>query len=61
VDEDVIANVELKEGSNVLVLKVINETRDWCACVRLTDRRGKPVAGVKVALSPPSEIDPISN
>jgi hypothetical protein len=53
IDEDVIANVALKQGSNVLVLKVINETRDWSACVRLTDGRGKPVANVKVALTPP--------
>jgi hypothetical protein len=52
-DEDVLANVALRQGSNVLILKVINETRDWSACVRLTDAGGKPVADVKVTLTPP--------
>jgi hypothetical protein len=51
-DEDVIANVRLKQGINVLMLKVINETRDWSACVRLTERNGDPVPEVKVTLSP---------
>jgi hypothetical protein len=52
-DDDVITNVTLKQGTNVLVLKVVNETRDWSACARLTDASGKPVASVKVALTPP--------
>jgi tRNA A-37 threonylcarbamoyl transferase component Bud32 len=53
IDDDVIANVVLKRGTNVLLLKVINETRDWSACVRLTDSSGKQVKNVKVVLSPP--------
>jgi tRNA A-37 threonylcarbamoyl transferase component Bud32 len=53
IDEDVIRNVALKEGVNVLVLKVINETRDWSACVRLTDEAGEPAADVKVVLTLP--------
>jgi serine/threonine protein kinase len=53
IDDDVIANVSLKKGPNVLLLKVVNETRDWSACVRLTEAHGEAVMGVKVALSPP--------
>jgi hypothetical protein len=53
IDDDVIPRVTLKRGANVLVLKVINEMRDWSACVRLTDASGKPVGNVKVALTPP--------
>jgi hypothetical protein len=52
-DEDVISGVTLKQGTNVLLLKVVNETRDWSACVRLTDRRGKPVASVRATASLP--------
>ena len=52
-DVEQFANVTLEQGSNLLVLKVINETRDWSACVRLTDGRGKPVANIKVRLTPP--------
>jgi hypothetical protein len=51
-DDDVITNVALKKGTNVLVLKVINETRDWSACARLTDAGGKAVTSVKVVLTP---------
>ena len=52
IDEDIISNVTLKAGTNRLLIKVINETRDWSACVRLTDARGEPAADVKVVLSP---------
>src|SRR5262245_20079326 len=34
IDEDIIGNVTLKKGPNVLVLQVVNETRDWAACAR---------------------------
>jgi hypothetical protein len=53
IDEDVISNVALKKGVNVLVLQVINEARDWAACARLTDLAGKPPANVKTAATPP--------
>jgi hypothetical protein len=51
-DEDVISNVSLKQGTNVLVLMVINEMRDWSACARLTEPDGRPAANVKVTLTP---------
>jgi hypothetical protein len=53
IDDDILSNVTLKAGTNVLVLQVVNETRDWAACVRLTDGDGRPVPGVEVTLSPP--------
>jgi hypothetical protein len=53
IDEDIIPNVALRKGVNVLVLQVVNETRDWSACARLTDRAGKPLAGVRATLTPP--------
>jgi hypothetical protein len=53
IDEDVVANLTLQRGTNVLVLKVINETLDWTACVRLTDANGQPVTNVQVTLTPP--------
>jgi tRNA A-37 threonylcarbamoyl transferase component Bud32 len=53
IDDDIIAGVALQRGVNVLVLKVMNETRDWSACARLTEATGEPAAGVTVALTPP--------
>jgi hypothetical protein len=47
IDENVIRNVTLKKGVNVLVVGVVNQTRDWSVCVRLTDRAGQPVANVR--------------
>ena len=51
-DEDMVANVELKAGLNVLVFKVVNETKDWQGAVRFTDAAGRPVRGIKVGLDP---------
>jgi tRNA A-37 threonylcarbamoyl transferase component Bud32 len=51
IDDDIIADVTLKQGTNVLVLKVVNVTRDWSACVRLTDEHGNRVENVKVSLA----------
>jgi hypothetical protein len=39
--------VTLKEGVNVLVVKVVNEKIDWSFCVRFTDETGKPLPGLK--------------
>jgi hypothetical protein len=51
--EDTVHNVELKAGLNVLVLKVVNQTRDWQASVRLTDAAGQAIKGIQVGLTPP--------
>ena len=50
-DEDVVG-VNLKQGTNVLLLVVINERLDWSACARVTERDGQPAADVKVTLTP---------
>jgi len=52
-DEDVVANVELKAGINVLVFKVVNGASDWQGSVRFTDAAGRPVKGLRVTLAPP--------
>jgi hypothetical protein len=52
-DQDRVDGIQLRAGLNVLVLKVVNEFRDWCGSIRLTDATGQPVEGVEVTLSPP--------
>jgi WD40 repeat protein/serine/threonine protein kinase len=39
---DTIGPVALKEGTNVLLLKVVNDTGSWLGCVRLVDEAGLP-------------------
>jgi hypothetical protein len=49
---DSIDRVALKEGSNVLVFKVVNEPDRWEGCVRLVDEAGRPAQGIRVTLTP---------
>jgi hypothetical protein len=51
-DDFEVKGIRLKQGLNVLVFKVVNETSAWEGSVRLTDRDGKPVKGIKVTLDP---------
>jgi WD40 repeat protein len=51
-DEDVITNVELRAGLNVLVFKVLNQSGDWQGSVRFTDAAGQPVPGLRTTLDP---------
>jgi hypothetical protein len=51
-DKDVVKDVELKAGLNVLVFKIVNEIDDWQGSIRLTDAAGQPVKGIRVTLSP---------
>ena len=44
--------VTLKKGVNVIVFKVINELNSWQGSLRLTDRNGSPVKGVRIRRSP---------
>lgn len=46
--EDSAANVALKPGVNVLVLKVVNEENNWQGSVRFMDSAGRPVTDLKV-------------
>ena len=54
VDEDVVAGVDLKAGTNTLVFKVLNEEGGWFGSVRFTDVAGEPLRGIRVSLTPPS-------
>jgi hypothetical protein len=51
--EDTVANVTLKQGANVLVLKVVNEENNWQGSVRLLDKAGKPVTNVTIETTMP--------
>ncbi len=42
VDKDTV-EVKLTEGVNRILLKILNDTLDWGACLRITDRAGKPL------------------
>jgi len=44
--------VTLKKGVNVIVFKVINVSNSWQGAMRLTDRAGKPLNGVKIKQAP---------
>ncbi len=50
--EDSAANVTLKKGVNVLVLKVVNEENNWQGSVRFLNAAGKPVTDLKVETKP---------
>lgn len=51
-DADKSEGLTLKKGVNVVVLKVINESNNWQGCVRLTDKAGKPMTGLKLQATP---------
>jgi hypothetical protein len=44
--------VTLKKGVNVIVFKVFNMQNSWQGVMRLTDKSGAPLKGVKVKLAP---------
>ena len=44
--------VTLKKGTNVIVFKVLNLQNSWQGAMRLTDKAGAPLKGVKVKLTP---------
>ncbi len=50
--EDTATNVALKKGTNVLVLKVVNEENNWQGSVRIMDKSGKPITDLKVETKP---------
>ena len=50
--EDSAANVTLKKGVNILVLKVANEENNWQGSVRFLDATGKPLTDVKIETKP---------
>lgn len=42
----------LRNGTNVLVLKVVNETGLWECCARFIDPEGNPAKGLRISLAP---------
>jgi WD40 repeat protein len=44
--------VTLKQGTNAIVFKVVNEDHYWEGCVRLVDAAGRPAQGIRVKLTP---------
>jgi hypothetical protein len=52
VDQDVVPDITLNAGLNVLVLKVANEGNFWIESIRFRDAQGDPVKGIKVTLDP---------
>jgi WD40 repeat protein len=54
-DQDVVTDVKLIAGLNVVVFKVVDENDLWRASLRLTDAGGQPLKGIRVTLTPPSQ------
>ncbi len=52
-DQDTVSGLELSAGINVVVFKVVNQTRDWRGSLWFTDVAGQPLKGIKVTLEPP--------
>ena len=51
-DTEKAEGLTLNKGTNVVVLKVINEANNWQGCVRLAGKDGKPVKGLTVKPAP---------
>jgi hypothetical protein len=49
---DTVGPVSLRQGFNVLVFKVVNETANWEGGARLVDREGRPAEGIRVRTAP---------
>jgi hypothetical protein len=49
---DPVGPVTLRKGTNVLVLKVVNEMIQWEGCARFVDLDGNPIPGLQVRLTP---------
>jgi WD40 repeat protein/tRNA A-37 threonylcarbamoyl transferase component Bud32 len=49
---DPIGPVTLRKGTNVLVLKVVNQGSDWLGCARFVDPEDNPAEGLRVSLTP---------
>ena len=50
--ESSAANVTLKQGVNILVLKVVNEENNWQGSIRFLDAAGKPATDFAVETKP---------
>ncbi len=52
-DQNISDELRLKKGDNLILFKVVNEKNNWQGCLRLTDRTGAPLQGLRLSLSPP--------
>jgi hypothetical protein len=52
-DTERAVTVELRQGINLLVLKVVNERSNWQSSVRFTGLSGEPVSDLTGTLEPP--------
>jgi hypothetical protein len=49
---DTAGPVALRQGLNVLVFKVVNETQRWEGCLRLVDAESRPAQGIRYRVTP---------
>jgi hypothetical protein len=49
-DSDVVKDLTLAKGINVVVFKIWNDSNNWSGCLRLLDKDGKPLANVTTRL-----------
>jgi dipeptidyl aminopeptidase/acylaminoacyl peptidase len=49
---DTIGPVELAQGTNIMLYKVVNEHGAWLGCMRLVDAAGRPAQDIRVKLMP---------
>src|SRR5262249_36519266 len=52
VDAGIVTEITLKQGTNVLVFKVVNEEGEWKGCIRFVHPDGSPVQGLETRLTP---------
>lgn len=55
-DNDIIKDVKLRKGWNLLLMKVGQTTGGWAAIARFTDPDGNPVQGLKYSTTLPEEL-----
>jgi WD40 repeat protein len=53
--EDIVTDLALNEGLNVLIFKVVNELGEWKGSVRFADPLGNAVKGIQVTLDPDAQ------
>jgi hypothetical protein len=51
-DQNISEEAKIRKGENFILFKVVNEKQSWQGCLRLTDRSGAPVRGLRISRSP---------
>jgi hypothetical protein len=57
-DQDIVPDMPLNAGLNVLVFKMVNEIDRSQGSIRFTDVQGNPVSGLRVTLDPDAKDSP---